>query len=392
MRDWHSFVERAPGGSYQQTAWWALAKLTHGFRARRVVISNDNRILVGAQLLYRPTLFGAFGYVPLAPILASQDSGACGASFADMPLSEAIIWGLHEVARANGLCSLAVQPPRGGELLARKLQCAGFVPAPVSLAPDATVLLDLSENLDNILSRMSKTTRYDIRASQKRGVSVREALITDLESIDQILTITSKRQCFHCPGKSYLREVWRHLAQHFKGFIAEVDGHPVSVVLLTAYGDTVTYWRGGWTGEQGRLYPNEALQWAAIQWAKNQNYRYYDFGGIPRELAARVLQGKCDRGSLRHSVGFYKLGFGGRVELFPETFVYFYNSALRRAWSVLSGLDPNRIFFGVCSAAFPDPDFGAVNLDAELGFKCRYRASARPKRVAPGTCVRFASN
>ena len=43
-----------------------------------------------------------------------------------------------------------------------------------------------------------------------------------------------------------------------------------------------------------------------------------------------------DTSKPRQSVGFYKLGFGGQIELFPEAFIYFYNPMLRRLWSAIS--------------------------------------------------------
>jgi lipid II:glycine glycyltransferase (peptidoglycan interpeptide bridge formation enzyme) len=117
-------------------------------------------------------------------------------------------------------------------------------------------------------------------------------------------------------------------------FIAEFEGKVVSAALMMTFGDTVTYWKGAWSGEHGNRYPNEALQWSAIQWAKSRGYRYYDFGGINRAFAKGALAGHVS--NQKHSVASYKLGFGGQIELFPEAFVYFYNPTLRRLWSAMS--------------------------------------------------------
>jgi len=165
LGEWHAFLARTPGGSYQQTGWWAVAKMKEGFRARRLVIRNGDDILGGAQMLYRSLpVRGAVAYVPLGPVLAS----------ADLEVASLAMAHLHRIAREQNVYYLAVQVPRGGGAFSRELLNFGFFPALLDLAPTASVVIDLSNNLDVLLSRMHKTTRYDIRASQRKGITVRE--------------------------------------------------------------------------------------------------------------------------------------------------------------------------------------------------------------------------
>ncbi|HEY4818683.1 MAG TPA: peptidoglycan bridge formation glycyltransferase FemA/FemB family protein [Candidatus Acidoferrum sp.] len=327
LREWDLFLARTGGGSYPQTSSWAMAKLMAGFRTRRFTINNGDVILGGAQMLYRRLpLGGTIAYVPLGPVLASDDSEIVNLAIAH----------LHRIARQEKVSFLAVQPPRGGNAFARRLQNLGFSPALLDLAPTASALIDLSNSLDVILSRMRKTTRYDIRASQRKGITIRDGRPEDLDVFYKLLLATARRQAFSTLEKDYLHEVWQQFSRggHIKMFIAELEGTVVSAALMMTFGDTVTYWKGAWSGKHGNRYPNEALQWAVIQWAKSQGYRYYDFGGINRAFAKNTLAG--DTSKPRHSVGFYKLGFGGQIELFPEAFIYFYNPTLRRLWSAIS--------------------------------------------------------
>jgi lipid II:glycine glycyltransferase (peptidoglycan interpeptide bridge formation enzyme) len=304
-----------------------MAKLTAGFRTRRFTINNDEVILGGAQMLYRRLpLGGRIAYVPLGPVLASDDSEVVNLAIAS----------LHRIARQEHVSYLAVQPPRGGGAFARRLLNLGFSPALLDLAPTASVIINLSNNLDCILSKMRKTRRYDIRASQRKGVTVRDGRLEDLDTFYKLLIATARRQAFSTFDKNYLYEVWRTLSrsEQIKMFIAEFEGKAVSAALMMTFGDTVTYWKGAWSGEHGSRYPNEALQWAAIQWAKSRGYRYYDLGGINRGFAKSAIAG--DISKTQHSVAFYKLGFGGDIELFPEAFIYVYNPTLRRLWSAIS--------------------------------------------------------
>jgi hypothetical protein len=111
--------------------------------------------------------------------------------------------------------------------------------------------------------------------------------------------------------------------------IAEKDGRPVSAALRLAFGDTVVCKKRGWSGEFGNLRPNEALEWAAILWAKDAGYRYYDFEGIPRSTAEAVLRGDGLPDENLQSPASYKLGYGGEVRLLPDTLAYFSNPLVR---------------------------------------------------------------
>jgi peptidoglycan pentaglycine glycine transferase (the first glycine) len=209
--------------------------------------------------------------------------------------------------------------------------------APSSLTVKESVLIDLSNSLDFILSKMRKTTRYDIRASQRRGITIRDGRLEDLDIFYRLLLATARRQAFSTLEKDYLHEVWNQFSRggHIKMFLAEFEGKSVSAALMISFGDTMTYWKGAWSGEHGSRYPNEALQWA------------YDLGGINRAFAKNALAG--DTSKPGHSVGFYKLGFGGQVELFPEALIYLYNPTLRRLWSLISNANGSSLCYETSS-------------------------------------------
>jgi lipid II:glycine glycyltransferase (peptidoglycan interpeptide bridge formation enzyme) len=333
---WDAFLARTPGGSYQQTSSWSIAKLAQGFRARRFTIKSGDTILGGAQLLYRPLPFrGVVGYVPLGPVLASDDPEVVNLAVAH----------LHRIAGEQKVSYLVVQTPHGGHAFARRLQSLGFLPALLELAPSASVVIDLSNSLDFIMAKMSETTRHAIRTSEHRDITVREGRLEDLDVVHKLLQASAKRRAFPTLKKGYLSEVWRQFSrsENINVFIAEFEGTTVSAALIMACGETVTYWKGGWSGEQYSCFPNEALQWAAIKWAKSRGYRYYDLGGINRALATSALADQVTRPGKR-SDSVHKLGFGGQIELFPEALVYVYNPTFRRVWAAISTREREQAF------------------------------------------------
>lgn len=141
--EWDAFVVGATGGHHVQTSLWGQVKALLGWRTVRVMVRREGDIVAGGQLLMRPLPIGAaVGYVPKGPLLALDDT-----LLADLVTSE-----LDYVARVNHLEYLVVQPPRNGEGVAGRLLSHGFRSALTDVWPRATVLLDLSRELDSILS------------------------------------------------------------------------------------------------------------------------------------------------------------------------------------------------------------------------------------------------
>lgn len=341
---WDAFLAEVPGGHYAQTSLWAQAKASHNWRPLRVAMTQEERIVAGAQMLTRPLPIvgvGAIGYVPKGPVSVAHENSS--------ELMRRVTDRLYQEAKAQGVQLLAVQPPRGNEAFTEYLAELGFRPSSRGM-PTATLLLDLCQSLDDILAQMKSKTRYNIRLAQRKGVSVREGTKDDLSTFYKLHMHTGQRQQFTSFEASYLVALWDLLEphDHVKLFLANYQGEAISALLMIAFGDTVTYWRGGWSGRHGNLHPNEAAQWAAMRWAKAQGYRFYDLGGLDLDTARAAVRGEAP--PTTKSPSHFKLGFGGDVAFLPGACDYIYNPILR--WSYTSVLPkiPSRAVAAVESA------------------------------------------
>jgi lipid II:glycine glycyltransferase (peptidoglycan interpeptide bridge formation enzyme) len=326
--EWDAFLVHTPGGHHVQTSLWAQVKALLGWRAVRVVVTQGERIVAGVQMLMRPLwLFGSIGYVPKGPLFASQD-----------PLvSRLVVDELERVARAHRSQYLIVQPPCEVGALSNRLLRKGFEPSSTHVAPVATVAIDLVKDLDDILAQMKAGTRRNVRLSQRRGITVREGAAGDLPAFHRLLVATGQRQGFSPYPEEYFTEMWRVLdpSGYVRLFVAEYAGEAVSALLLIPFGDTAIYKKGAWSGRHGDRRPNEALHWTAIQWAKSQGYRYYDFEGINPEAARAIASGEPLPDFLTQTVTRFKLGFGGQLFLYPGPYDYVCNPVLRWAYTTL---------------------------------------------------------
>jgi lipid II:glycine glycyltransferase (peptidoglycan interpeptide bridge formation enzyme) len=326
--EWDAFLAETPGGHHVQTSLWAQVKAALGWRIARIVVTQGEHIVAGGQVLLRPLpVVGAIGYVPRGPLFAVDDP----------VLAELVINELHQVARVHRVQYLVVQPPCNGEALAHSLSTWGFRPSKIEVAPTATVVIDLSMDLDDILGQMKSKTRYNIRHGQRKGITVREGTERDLSTFHRLLVATSRRQKFPSEPEEYYVKMWRVLGSrgYAKLFLGELEGEPVSALLAISFGDTVIYKRGAWSGCHGGRHPNYVLQWAAIMWAKSHGYHYYDLEGIELEAALAIMDDEPIPDSLKQSVTSFKLGFGGEMVLHPGAYDYVYHPLLRRAYNIV---------------------------------------------------------
>jgi lipid II:glycine glycyltransferase (peptidoglycan interpeptide bridge formation enzyme) len=307
---WDRFVEAAPGGDIVQTTIWAQAKRALGFEVCQVVAHRGDEIAGGGQIIItRFGRLGALGYVARGPLVRE----ACPEQ-ATLVLAE-----IERAARAKRVRHLIIQPPEGGDFIIPVLAARGYAPAAPEVAPSATLRIDLSHSLDQILAHMSASKRYEVRRSQRQGVQVRFGGREDLDLFHGLHEATARRQKFRAVSRSYLHVHWEAL--NSKGwtqlFFACHQGRPLAAMWATSFGDTVTGRLSGWNGQDRRLLPNVALEWRVIEWAKGQGFRFYDLGGIERRYAELILADQPLPRKLHSSPAAFKREFGAHPVLLP---------------------------------------------------------------------------
>lgn len=323
-REWDSFLAQISGGHHVQTSLWGQVKASLGWEVLRLIVRNNDGIVAGAQLLMRPMpVVGNYGYLSKGPVFAIDDPF----------LFELVVERLKQLVKVYHIRNLIIQPPDNGQKLEAKLPDWGFRLSADKLGLSATVVVDLTTDLDQLLAQMKSKTRYNIRLGQRKGITVREGAEEDIGAFYQMLTATGERQGFVSNSEQYYVDQWRILEPHgyCKLFLAEYQGEPVSGLLAITFGDTVLYKRGAWSGRHGNLRPNEVMHWSAIEWAKSHGYRYYDFEGIDSDAARKMIADQPIPKSALQSVTRFKTGFGGKIELLPKTYSYIDNRLLK--WS-----------------------------------------------------------
>jgi lipid II:glycine glycyltransferase (peptidoglycan interpeptide bridge formation enzyme) len=315
-----------------QTGWWGNFKQAHGWRAHPFLVTTAEpgaaERTFGLLVLTRRILrFFVIAYVPFGPTF----DPVCGrseflSSLArelksrlpsrtlflrfDLPwekAGEAPGQGPGETpgqgsALGQGQAPAPALPRAGGRFTARK--------SPSDIQPPDTVVVDISGPLDGVLASMKSKTRYNIRLSEKKGVTVQEEGETGLGAWYAMYQETSRRD-----------RIAIHSPSYYRGLFADGRGYPgmqPSVTLLTARhegdllaGNICVFWKkrgvyltGASSNEKRNLMPTYALQWEAIQRAKRAGCVEYDLYGIPPNP---------DPGHPMFGLYQFKTGFSDRI-------------------------------------------------------------------------------
>ena len=189
----------------------------------------------------------------------------------------------------------------------------------VDIQPPDSTLVDLTGTEEEILEKMHSKWRYNIRLSERKGVTIHRYLGNDInlsEKLDkfyELTKITNARDGNASHAKSYYLDLIKSSAEEIsKGrdvpvislYIAEHEGEEIASIMTLFSHDEAIYLYGASSNNKRNLMPNHLLQWTAMKDAKAYGSKYYDMYGMPPE-------GK-DENHPMHGLYMFKANFGGK--------------------------------------------------------------------------------
>lgn len=293
------------------------------------MMRQANILIGGAQILERDVRrIGKIGYLSRGPLVVTDDA----------TLRQSLLSAIRRISQQRRLAYLAVNLSYPSHFTASDLQATGFSERHERMPPTttpmaATITLDLTQELEAIQAQMRSTTRKHIRQGQRRGATVREGGAADMETFGRLLVDLCERRGVrpNVPQGDFLRELWKTFVPggYLKLFVAERDHEVLTSLLVFGMGHWARSWRVGSSGSCPDARPNELVYWEAIKWAKANGFRIFDFMGFDTGNARAILEGHAILEDERCGMSDFKLGFGGRVMLFPPGYCYFGNPMVR---------------------------------------------------------------
>jgi len=322
---WDDLVARDPRGHLLQTWAWGELKGAFGWSPLRLAVEQDGSLVAGAQVLYRRAGPFTIGYVPKGPAVAEADDAVADALWA----------ALHQHSRRRRALLLKVEPEWRDEETGshRALWSRGFTPSPTTVQPRRTIIVDLRPDPEALLARMKSKWRYNVRLSERKGITIRAAGVEGVDAFYALMVATGERDAFGIHSKAYYRRALDLFAPQGRAqlFLAEYQGAPVAGLMAYAFNEQAWYFYGASSDAHRERMPNHGLQWRAMLWAKDKGCKQYDLWGIPdvdEDPEAAPLAG----------VQRFKEGFGGESVRYVGAYDYVYHPRLcrwlERAWAL----------------------------------------------------------
>ncbi|MGN0021370.1 MAG: lipid II:glycine glycyltransferase FemX [Sphingobacterium hotanense] len=182
--------------------------------------------------------------------------------------------------------------------------------ANTDILPSNTIFMDLKKDSETLLGNMKPKTRYNINLAARKGVKIKSLGLDSLAIWYELYRQTAQRNNFVLHDINYFRIVLTARANDTQSpadvylLIAEVDEQPLAAMFLVVTGTRGTYLYGASATENRNYMATYALQWKAMQIAKEKGCTEYDFFGIsPQADPAHPMYGLYR----------FKSGFGGQI-------------------------------------------------------------------------------
>ncbi len=284
---WNRFVAASHFGDVMQCLEWGEVK-RGDWQPIPFAIEDGDTFKATALVLKRKLPLGrSILYVPRGPILDWNDRDA----------ARQIVKKLRNAARAHRAILIKIDPAvpsstRSSNGIDKTLRELGFVPSLDATSgfggtqPRCVMKTDISGSEDEVQARFHPKWRYNIRYAHKKGVVVKtDCTRDDIQTFHKLYAITASRDGFTGRPLSYFEKMLDVLeAQGLaKLFLTFFDGKPLSGAICFLLPPQCWYVYGASSNEERNKMPNHAMQWAMMQWARENGCTIYDFRGVADE-------------------------------------------------------------------------------------------------------------
>lgn len=316
MDDWKKIVKKHPEANFLQSP--AYGKVNELLGAK--VIYDDFGGKGWALMTVRDAKRGRYLEIPCGPLI----------DWGNEKLAKEVFAKIAEVARNEKCVFVRVRP----QLIAceenlKKLSKLGLSESPMHLAAEHTVMIDLSCSEDELLAKMRRQTRYEVRRADKLKITVEKCNSEEVfREFHRVQAETAKRQNFVPPNLNTLLAEREGFGENAEIYVARVhndelkqapdkspnnrsdlagggdEGEPVAYGLIIKDGREGDYYEAASTELNRKLPGAYALLWRVMRDLKAEGYERFNLWGIapPGHPEHRYA-----------GVTTFKTGFGGEV-------------------------------------------------------------------------------
>ena len=293
MEENYKVLKKYESPNFPQSEAWAKVNTAIGHKVVSKKLEKGGYMVMYIKNAKR----GRFMEIPCGPVINWHD---------DKQIEDAITE-IKKTAKAEHCGFVRLRPQLLDTADNRKImKKIGARLAPWYLAAEHTVIIDLSQSEEQMLTNMRRQTRYEVRRADKLKIKVEKGNSEELfKEFHQVQVKTAKRQHFIPPDFKTLKAEREAFGKNANIYVAKTeDGEPIAYGLILVDGDEGEYYEAASTDLNRKLPGAYALIWKVIRDLKKQGVKRFNLWGIAPE------------GQPNHKfagVTTFKKGFGGDV-------------------------------------------------------------------------------
>jgi lipid II:glycine glycyltransferase (peptidoglycan interpeptide bridge formation enzyme) len=311
--NWNNLIIANPdGGNVFAGYEFAMQKETGGYKAKFVIVDD----LAVTVLEKKFPALGKLWYLPKGP-------GITNASDLHRVLKE-----IEPITKKSGAFAMRIESelPKTDQ---PALEEFGLSKTRHIIPNPSTITLDISTNLDVVLTNLPQKGRHAIKRAQRDGVTVElvESTEENCQIMYKLLSDTAEGQ-FGIRSYEYYRSFWQRFATAGYGqmFFAYFEGQVVAGAYAMIYGKKSTYKDGASIRKRTAYGASHFLQWRVIEWAKSRGAMLHDFCGSPPSDEINNPEHP------HYGIGLFKSSFNKTVTDYIGCYDYIINPKKYQIW------------------------------------------------------------
>ena len=141
-------------------------------------------------------------------------------------------------------------------------------------------LLEVYNDENEFLMKMDSKTRYNIRRAQRKRLTIEITQEIDINNFMTLYKQTAERHRFKMHNEEYFINLLNVYKDKIVCCTIKYNDISLAMSINIKHKDILEYVYGVSSNEYRKLMPCYLLHWSMIKYAKENKFRYYNFGGV----------------------------------------------------------------------------------------------------------------
>lgn len=311
-----TFVKGSPISNFMQSYNWSVYQSEGlGRKTFRLGFYSNEKLVAVAVCFEVSQTFGKYIYCSRGPILQKLDE----------EIYLPVLQSLKEYFKESEYLFVKIDPAiKESEVISTLPLREGFKKCINYVQPETPWFIDLvgksEEELMDWCKQMGMGKNYPtyIRKARKAGVSVRFSDdISDWKLFTRYLQKSSDTKNFVIHSPDYYLKQLKYMgkSKEIRLAIAEYEGEPIAMLILSYFGNEVSCLYSCQTGIQTKIRGAMLLRWECMLEAQKEGFKYFNsWEVLPDEKYVPT--------NPRYGYSNFKRGFGGYIVKYQRTMDY----------------------------------------------------------------------